>query len=212
MRREDVCGYVLAGGVSSRMGRDKAFLEIAGKPLVQRAVEVLQPVCGDVKILAGSDRLRIEQLRNFGDAIADLRPGCGPLGGMETALADTTLPWVMFLAVDTPLIPVKMLEDWRATVEEGAAALSFCVLEGEVQPLPVMLHKGLLPFISESLDNGTNKVSAALEKTALSVNQRIDRFDVERVPYDGDLSPRSWFANVNTPLEWDEASRRLREK
>jgi len=211
MRREDVCGYVLAGGVSSRMGRDKAFLEIEGRPLVQRAVEILQPVCGDVKLLSGSDGVRIEQLRNFGDVVADLRPGCGPLGGMEAALADTLLPWVMILAVDTPFIPVKMLEDWRESTEESAG-LSFCVLEGELQPLPVMMYKGLLPHISEVLDSGGYKVSTVLEKAALSANRRVDHFDLERVPCDGDLSRRRWFANVNTPGEWDEASQRLRER
>ena len=211
MRREDLCGYVLSGGVSSRMGQDKAFLELEGKPLVQRAVEVLQPVCGDVKILAGSDEARIEQLRKFGDAIADIHPGCGPLGGMEAALADTSLPWVMVLAIDTPFIPVKMLEDWRESTEEESAVLSFCVLEGDAQPLPVMMYKGLLPHISGALDSGNYKVSAALEKAALSVGRRIDLFDVERVRCDGGPSRRSWFANINTPLEWDEASLRLRQ-
>ena len=52
--RLEVGGYVLAGGKSSRMGRDKALLELAGKPLVLHAVTKLRRVCADVHILSGN--------------------------------------------------------------------------------------------------------------------------------------------------------------
>jgi len=54
---EEVGGYILAGGKSSRMGRDKALLELAGKPLVQHAVKKLRRVCMDVRILSNSGEL-----------------------------------------------------------------------------------------------------------------------------------------------------------
>ncbi|XWK49511.1 NTP transferase domain-containing protein [Tunturiibacter empetritectus] len=73
---EEVGGYVLAGGKSSRMGRDKALLELAGKPLVRHAVTKLRRVCMDVRILSGNP-----ELAAYAPIVADLHPGCGPMGG-----------------------------------------------------------------------------------------------------------------------------------
>ena len=77
----EVGGYVLAGGKSSRMGRDKALLELAGKPLVRHAVTKLRRVCADVQILSSDP-----ELEAFAPLVRDMHPGCGPMGGMEAAL------------------------------------------------------------------------------------------------------------------------------
>ena len=76
----DVGAYVLAGGKSSRMGRDKALLELAGKPLVRHAVTKLRRVCEDVHILSGN-----MELAPYAPLVEDLHPGCGPIGGLEAA-------------------------------------------------------------------------------------------------------------------------------
>lgn len=93
----DVGGYVLAGGKSSRMGRDKALLELAGKPLVLHAVTKLQRVCEDVHILSGN-----RELAEYAPLVEDLHPGCGPIGGIEAAFGHSGHEWILLMPVDMP--------------------------------------------------------------------------------------------------------------
>src|SRR5271156_1644278 len=100
----DVGGYVLAGGRSSRMGRDKALLELGGKPLALHAVTKLQRVCSDVHILSEN-----RELSAYAPLVSDLHPGCGPIGGIEAAFAHSTHEWNLFLPVDMPFFPSALL-------------------------------------------------------------------------------------------------------
>lgn len=77
-------GAVLAGGASSRMGTDKAFVEIGGVPMVVRAVEALRAAGAAPVLVVGGDDARLNALGL--DALGDLYPGEGPLGGVITAL------------------------------------------------------------------------------------------------------------------------------
>ena len=95
----DVGGYVLAGGKSSRMGRDKALLELAGKPLVLHAVVKLRRVCIDVSIL-GND----PALDAYAPLVRDVHADCGPMGAMEAALLHSRYDWNLFLPVDMPFL------------------------------------------------------------------------------------------------------------
>lgn len=77
-------GAVLAGGASSRMGTDKAFVEIGGVPMVVRAVEALRAAGAAPVLVVGGDAVRLNALGL--DALGDRYPGEGPLGGVITAL------------------------------------------------------------------------------------------------------------------------------
>ena len=77
-------GAVLAGGASSRMGTDKAFVEIGGVPMVVRAAEALRAAGPAPVLVVGGDAVRLKTLGL--DAVGDLYPGEGPLGGVITAL------------------------------------------------------------------------------------------------------------------------------
>ncbi len=116
-----ITAYILAGGRSSRMGRDKAMLQLAGKTLLARAVEIARTVATEVVLLG--DR---QDLQGADRAIPDLHPGCGPVGGMETALRDLAsrpsdsqkAERACFLPVDMPFLPAglyaALMRDWLA--------------------------------------------------------------------------------------------------
>ena len=77
-------GAVLAGGASSRMGTDKAFIEIEGEPMVVRAVESLRAAGAERTVVVGGDAGRLSAMGL--NTVADRYPGQGPLGGVITAL------------------------------------------------------------------------------------------------------------------------------
>src|SRR5256885_8246683 len=79
-----VAGYILAGGGSTRFGRDKALAEIGGRPMLEGMIELLQSVTRPVKIVGVAGKYAA-----FGAEIVEDRwPGEGPLGGIITALED----------------------------------------------------------------------------------------------------------------------------
>src|SRR5689334_19241981 len=106
VRREDIQGFVLAGGKSTRMGQDKARLEIDGKPLVLRTAKLLRPYVREVTLLALPER--------YGDLglpiIADQWPDQGPLAAICTGLLHSTAEWSIFLACDLPLLSRRFLD------------------------------------------------------------------------------------------------------
>src|SRR5437016_10111323 len=80
----EVTGYVLAGGASTRLGRDKALVEVGGTPMLTRMIELLGGVTKQVKLVAAPGKYSA-----FGvETIEDQWPGEGPLGGIITALDD----------------------------------------------------------------------------------------------------------------------------
>ncbi len=134
----DVGGYVLAGGRSSRMGRDKALLELGGKPLALHAVTKLQRVCSDVHILSGN-----MELAAYAPLVQDLHPGCGPIGGIEAALAHSYDEWNLFLPVDMPFFPSAFLSAWVGAnvaswgMHGRAVGIVYCVWNAAAVVLPV---------------------------------------------------------------------------
>jgi molybdopterin-guanine dinucleotide biosynthesis protein A len=218
----DVSGYVLAGGKSSRMGQDKALLELAGKPLVLRAVEKLRQVCAEVSILGNR-----EDLAAYAPLVRDLHEGCGPLGGIEAALAHSTRAWNLLMAVDMPFLPVGFLDAWvRSVMEREGARVALFTVEGRPQPALCLVHREIAPFVSAAIERGEFKlfpvfVEAAKELAArrgVELDETLLNF-----PWDGDLSVSDrglkgwtptevqererhlWFANLNTPEDFAAA-------
>ncbi len=122
--------YVLAGGRSTRMGQDKALLHLADKTLIEHAVSKLTQLTPDVYILGSRT-----ELSPFAPLVPDLHEGCGPLGGMEAALAHSFLDWALLVPVDMPFLPVTLLRAWvTAVLHQAGARLSFFIVDDVPQP------------------------------------------------------------------------------
>ena len=103
---QEASGFVLAGGKSSRMGRDKALLELAGAPLIMRALAILRNA-GLRRAIAGAH----SDLSVFGSLVQDnaFASGRGPLSGICAALAVTQARYAVFLPIDMPFLPSSLL-------------------------------------------------------------------------------------------------------
>jgi molybdopterin-guanine dinucleotide biosynthesis protein A len=147
-------------------------------------------------------------LSRYAPVVADLHPGCGPLSGIEAALAASSRPFNVFLPVDLPLLPRGFLVWMLRRAEVTGALMTVPRINGQPQPLCAVYHRDLLGPISRSLLAGDRKVMpvmiAAAGEQALS--EAIDVFDVERVASAspglngfGPLPLYRWFHNCNTP-------------
>jgi molybdopterin-guanine dinucleotide biosynthesis protein A len=197
--------FVLAGGLSTRMGRDKALLEIGGRPLVEHMLELLRDVGLSPRICGSRP-----ELARFAEVVPDNFPQCGPLGGIEAALAISDSDLNFFVPVDAPELPRGFLLWLMERAERSQAAATIPHFGGRLQPLCAVYNRRLLNGLGQSLTAGNYKVIAAVRETAAMVGEAVDEFNVESVAptlRPGDWSSNrplaSWFRNVNTPEEYE---------
>lgn len=193
---------MLAGGASVRMSRDKALLEIGGRPLIALAVDKLRTLGLEPRI-AGSR----PDLAAFAPVVSDNCPKCGPLAGIEAALAASRSELNLFLPVDLPGLPVEFLAWMAQRAETSGVAATVPLLAGRPQPLCAVYSRRLLPGLRESLAAGQYKVMTAIEAAA---GGPLDAFDVEAlaaalVPetWPSAAPVQEWFRNLNTPEEYE---------
>jgi len=232
----DIGGYVLAGGKSSRMGSDKALLELAGKPLILHAVTKLHRVCADVHILSNRP-----ELAAYAPLVKDLHAGCGPIGGIEAALEHSPHEWNLFLPVDMPFLPTSFLTFWAVHIASQSARgfrLALFTVFGTPQPLFCMLHRDVAWFVREAIECGEYKVLPVLERAGrgLAEAEGLPLSQVfcnpswseestfcasyegtgvgDHEPFDKPTEAQQmvkhlWFANLNTLEEFAEAEKHL---
>src|ERR1700686_3217132 len=96
-RYRQVAGFILAGGASSRMGRDKGLLDFSGVPLILDTARLIEPLVAEVTVVGSPRRYAKLGLHVIADDVqvksGPDRLGCGPLAGIATALGATRLPW-----------------------------------------------------------------------------------------------------------------------
>jgi molybdenum cofactor guanylyltransferase len=187
---------VLAGGMSTRMGTDKALLPLRSgdPPMAAIVLDRLQRISRDVFIVA-SNRPEYDQ---FGArVVADLYPGAAALGGIATALTNSRDDYCLVVACDMPFLSFALIK-WMAAQPRDYDVL-IPVLPGEsrqggkmiYQTLHAIYHKRCLPAIEEQLSSGNRQVIGF-----------FDRVTVRQIPEDQvwalDPSLRSFF-NANSP-------------
>jgi len=150
-------GYVLAGGKSSRMKIDKAFLEFGGETFLTRAVKTLSTVCDNrVKIVLNKSQTNfIEKFPDRVPHIFDVYENRGALGGIHAALSDCRSQWTIILAVDLPHVTSEVIENLSriAFKSKDFAAIVPIQTDGRPQPLcAAYCVKNCLPKLENLLE------------------------------------------------------------
>jgi molybdopterin-guanine dinucleotide biosynthesis protein A len=193
-----VTGFVLAGGRSSRMGVDKALLGLGTENLLQRAVRSVAALCPDVIIVGDPVRYG-----GFGTTVADRVPGCGPLGGIHTALCITGSDRNLILSVDMPMMTTEFLRWLVDSSEDGDELATIPQVAGRTQPLCAVYGRGMLLVIEEAIAAGEYKVDRTFAKVP---TRFLSEREINAAGYSADL-----FANVNTPEDFELLKRHSEE-
>jgi molybdenum cofactor guanylyltransferase len=204
----DAAGFVLAGGESSRMGRDKALVPFAGQPLIARALALLRDA-GFSASIAGAR----SHLTEFAPIVEDAHTGLGPLSGICAALAGTSARHAVFLPVDLPLLPAPLLRYLLHHAQITGRAVTLPAINGFAQTFPAVLDRAILPALQDELAAGHRGCFAAFRSAASALNEPVSTVAVELlvqagcVDHPSGLPAARWFLNVNSPADLERAAR-----
>lgn len=188
---------VLAGGKSTRMGRDKGLIVLAGRPLIVWVIERLREIVQEVAVATSpTNDAAYRAVVPAGVAcVADTTPHLGPLGGWKWGLPALHGEYVAIAPCDTPLyVPaLGALLFERAQGHDGAVPL----LHGRYEPLHgVYLRSRLEEAVRRTLDSGqTRPIHTYAHLDVVEVAED----EVRQV----DPEFKS-FMNANTPEELDQ--------
>lgn len=178
-------GFILTGGRSSRMGRDKALFPWRGSTVVEHLSVMVASVAGSSTLVGHPERYLHLGLA----ALADLRPGCGPLSGIETALASTAAEWNLVVSCDIPQVTGDLLGALFDRAECAGKAVTL-IRDGDhlLQPLCAVYNRRCLAAVRAALDRNDLRLARVIN------DLHAEYFDV--------AAP---FPNVNTPEDWSTA-------
>ena len=188
--------FVLAGGRSTRMGTDKAFLEIGGETLLARAIRTLEAVASDVRIVGSADKFGGDR-----PVVEDIYRGCGPLGGIHAALSTSPTEMNLMLAVDLPFIDAQFLNFMIGRARACDAIVTVPRSGGRFQPLCAVYRKSFAVVAEEALRVGQNKIDSLFPSITTLV---VEQSELEAEGFSPEI-----FRNLNTSADWEQARRRL---
>lgn len=186
-------GIILAGGESSRMGKDKAFLMFGGRPLFEHVVNTLRPIFRDVIVVTNTP----EAYCKYGVTVTtDAVEKRGPLTGIYSGLLVSKSEYNFVVACDMPFLNSGLIEYMNRQCEGYDIVVP--EINGQVEPLHAIYHRRLIPRIEAALKNEERQIRKLFEKAEIRriISQELDLFDPGR---------RS-FTNLNTPNEYREAA------
>jgi len=185
---------ILAGGNSSRMGRDKAWLEVGGQRLLERQIELVRATGAVEVFISGRPDTDYEGLG--GRVLHDQFSNAGPLAGIERALAATASPLLLVLAVDLAAMSTEVLRRLAAASATNAGLVP--QLNGKLEPLAAFYPKATHALAVAQLERGNFAVKDFAERCVQAGLCRLLELAAS------DAHP---FANWNSPADVIQATR-----
>ena len=189
---QSIDGFILSGGQSRRMGRDKCELTLDGQTFVERISDRMKRVTSSIKVvgrLVGQSRL---------SHVTDVYPGWGALGGVHAALANCSGEWALVVACDFPFVTTDLFARME-NLSSGFDAAAPVQADGVPQPLCTLYRvEPCLAQAEQLIKSGERKPIALLQ----SVRTRWIAFE-ELAELEGS---ESFFYNINTPEDYARIS------
>ncbi len=173
-------GFVLVGGRSTRMGRDKALVCVGDATLLDHVARAVQRATGHVTLIGPPDRYQNLGYLVIPDKFADK----GPLGGLHAALDSTESDWNLIVACDMPGITAEFLRTLIAAAEHSDADVIIPQTSSGLEPLCAVYHRRC-----------RDRARAALERNSLKMQDFVSDLRTQTAP----VRDTSLLRNVNTP-------------
>ncbi|MBL0340358.1 MAG: molybdenum cofactor guanylyltransferase [Bacteroidetes bacterium] len=174
--------FILAGGKSSRMGKDKGLILIEGKEMIVLMIELLKPHFKEVRIITNNPEYAKFNLTIHTDIFLDQ----GPLAGIYAGLTFSETPWNFFIACDMPFMNIEIIQKLAVDAESFDIVVPFH--NNHSEPLCAFYNTTCLTVIEHQLHKGENKIQNIFK---LVKTKEVEFGEV-------DSSTRNPFLNINT--------------
>jgi len=187
-----ITGFILAGGRSSRMGRDKALLPTGSRTLIEHVIQRVRPHVQRLVVIGHAQNVAHLQGLPVDHVLTDLKPDCGPLMGIYTGLLHAEAPLNLFVPCDMPWINGRLVEQLLRAWHESVAVIASLVPGEGLQPFPLICHVKACRIIGALLDRGERSIHALVHQPETRLVTVQD--------------PDLWraFRNINTPTDYAE--------
>jgi molybdenum cofactor guanylyltransferase len=190
----DRAAFVLAGGQSTRMGADKAFVQLEGRTLLAHALALAKSVTSDVRIVGSA-----EKFAAFGEVVEDEFPQHGPLAGIHAALRASSSELNLMLAVDMPFVEVPFLEYlFQEAARHESAMVTIPRAAGAWQTLCAVYRKPFADLAEQALRQGKNKIDPLFRDIEMRI---VEEHELTQQNFSPEM-----FRNLNTLEELKQAS------
>jgi molybdopterin-guanine dinucleotide biosynthesis protein A len=188
----DLSVVILAGGNSSRMGRDKSFVRVGGRAVIERIIAQVSGFGAETLVITNNpEDYAYLGLPLYGDVL----PGKGALGGLYTARTRAACPYALVVACDMPFVNLGLLEHLVSLAREHDAVVPR--LNGEAEPFRAVYAQSCQEPMRRALEAGKMRVISFFPEVRV---RYVETPEVEQ--YDPD---HLTFFNVNTPEELQKA-------
>ena len=195
-RQAETTGVILAGGLSRRLGRDKAVEPVGGEPLIRRVASRLSQVSSQTVVVVNEPgRAKALPIPESATVAVDIYPNKGSLGGIYTGLSAAVRDWAFVVSCDMPFLNTALLSH-MSSLRDGYDVVA-PVIDGRPEPTHALYHRVCLPHIRRRLEVGELKISGFFDEVRVRyvAEAELDRIDPERLS----------FFNVNTQEDLDRA-------
>jgi molybdopterin-guanine dinucleotide biosynthesis protein A len=189
---DGVSAFVLAGGKSTRMNADKAFVEFGGSSLLTRALNLTASASSKTWIVGPRQKFAA-----FGQVVEDVFPDHGPLGGIHAALRASNTDLNFLLAVDLPFVEVGFVLYLLTQAQTSNAVATVPRAGGGWQPLCAVYRKPFADVAETALHQSANKIDPLFAKVDVRV---VEETELKNAGFSSEM-----FRNLNTPNDLDEA-------
>lgn len=176
---------ILAGGKSSRMGTDKALLELNGKNFIKRLCEEFD--CFEEKIIARGNQSELDN--TSWKIISDIYQERGPIGGLHAVLSACSSDAMFCVSCDMPFLKKTMVEELYRHMEKDVDVVIAVSEDGRKHPLCGIYRKKVLAILEKQILAGNNRIMTALEKV------RVEYVFIN-------LQNSQQLKNINTPEDY----------
>ena len=191
---KDVSGVILAGGESTRYGRNKALVDINGIPLIERVSRVMQSLFQQVILITNTpDEYSFLKLPMYEDLIK----GLGPLGGLFTGLTRMPNDVGFFVGCDMPSLNKELIRHIVEIRDDSDVVVPR--ISGMMEPLHALYGKGCLPAIRKLIDSRKYQIIRVFSEVSVKYvdEDLIRRFDPEI----------RCFYNINEPQQINDINK-----